>query len=255
MNCLIIRPEELVSSSEACLAGARCEHALVAHELKEGLTVRAAVLDGKRGSAKVISISASKICLSLLLSEDALPRIPIVWIVAVARPQTTKKVLQLAATLGIEELHLIRTSQVVKSYLQSPVLEPQNLETEILKGLEQSGDSRAPRVTLHRFFKPFIQESLPALRASFPQAQCVIADTRASGGNPCRPKTTQSCILAVGPESGWSEDEVRQFGEQGFTAISLGERFLRVDTACIYATAAIEALRASAENYCFKLRS
>lgn len=243
MNCLLVRPEEVLPSGEACLTGARREHALEAHELKAGITVRAALLGGRRGSATVLSVSEKEIRLSLDLSQEEIPRSDVMWIVAVARPQTMKKVIQLAATLGVCELHLIRTSQVVKSYLQSPVLEPANIENEVLKGLEQSGDSRAPAVFLHRFFRPFVEDVLPALRSTRPQSVCLIADTRAAAVPLPRLDISQSCLLAVGPESGWSDSEVQQFGDRGFSTISLGERFLRVETACVYATAAIEALR------------
>ncbi|MBN8549723.1 MAG: RsmE family RNA methyltransferase [Deltaproteobacteria bacterium] len=244
MNCLIIREEEVLSSGEACLTGLRRQHVLSAHELAPQLTVRAALLGGKRGSATVLSISDSEVRLALSLHEAPLERNPISWIVAVARPQTTKKVIQLAATLGVSELHLIRTSQVVKSYLQSLVLEPANIEAEILKGLEQSGDSIAPRVHLHKFFRPFMEDVLPALRSAGSGAQGMIADTRAPRSERMSLPKARSVLLAIGPEAGWSESEVTQFCSQGFAAISLGERFLRVDAACIYATAAIDALRA-----------
>ena len=40
-------------------------------------------------------------------------------------------------------------------------------------------------------------------------------------------------LLAVGPEGGWSDYELRMFAACGFETFGLGERTLRTDTACI----------------------
>lgn len=51
----------------------------------------------------------------------------------------------------------------------------------------------------------------------------------------------ESLALAVGPEGGWAEDELRLFAEAGWTAASLGERILRAETAAIAAMAVVNA--------------
>lgn len=51
-------------------------------------------------------------------------------------------------------------------------------------------------------------------------------------------------LLAVGPEGGWTEDELKWFQKSGWTAASLGDTILRAETAAIVATAlALDALR------------
>ena len=49
----------------------------------------------------------------------------------------------------------------------------------------------------------------------------------------------ESLVLAVGPEGGWTEDELRLFAESGWTAASLGRRILRAETAAIAAMAVV----------------
>jgi 16S rRNA (uracil1498-N3)-methyltransferase len=49
----------------------------------------------------------------------------------------------------------------------------------------------------------------------------------------------ESLVLAVGPEGGWTEDELRLFAEAGWTSASLGERILRAETAAIAAMAVV----------------
>jgi len=51
-------------------------------------------------------------------------------------------------------------------------------------------------------------------------------------------------ILAIGPEGGWAEDEMKWFRQSGWAAASLGGTILRAETAAIVATAlALDALR------------
>ena len=51
-------------------------------------------------------------------------------------------------------------------------------------------------------------------------------------------------VLAVGPEGGWTEDEMRWFRRTGWMAASLGDTILRAETASIVATAiALDELR------------
>ena len=48
-----------------------------------------------------------------------------------------------------------------------------------------------------------------------------------------------SLALAVGPEGGWTEDELRRFSAAGWRAASLGQNILRAETAAIAALAIV----------------
>jgi 16S rRNA (uracil1498-N3)-methyltransferase len=55
--------------------------------------------------------------------------------------------------------------------------------------------------------------------------------------------STGEAALAIGPEGGWTEDELTWFREAGWIAASLGPTILRAETAAIVASAlAIDAL-------------
>jgi 16S rRNA (uracil1498-N3)-methyltransferase len=54
---------------------------------------------------------------------------------------------------------------------------------------------------------------------------------------------SSSFILLVGPEGGWSDDEIRLFETRHLTAITMGGTILRVETAAIAAAAVVAALR------------
>lgn len=52
-------------------------------------------------------------------------------------------------------------------------------------------------------------------------------------------KTARKVILAIGPEGGFSEEEILVFKQSGYTLVSLGKRRLRTETAAIIASAII----------------
>jgi 16S rRNA (uracil1498-N3)-methyltransferase len=51
--------------------------------------------------------------------------------------------------------------------------------------------------------------------------------------------TEEDATLAVGPEGGWTADELQQFQQAGWISASLGATILRAETAAITATAII----------------
>jgi 16S rRNA (uracil1498-N3)-methyltransferase len=56
------------------------------------------------------------------------------------------------------------------------------------------------------------------------------------------PETGAAVAYAVGPEGGFSDNEAKRFLDAGFRQVWLGPSVLRVETAALYATAAIRTL-------------
>lgn len=55
---------------------------------------------------------------------------------------------------------------------------------------------------------------------------------------------SRNAALAIGPEGGWTEDELQWFRESGWATASLGDTILRAETAAIVAAAlAVDAMR------------
>jgi len=58
------------------------------------------------------------------------------------------------------------------------------------------------------------------------------------------PPGASGAVLAIGPEGGWTDEELRWFCEAGWAAASLGDTILRAETAAVVATAlALDVLR------------
>jgi 16S rRNA (uracil1498-N3)-methyltransferase len=53
------------------------------------------------------------------------------------------------------------------------------------------------------------------------------------------PPEAVAVALAIGPEGGWTDEEIKSFGEAGWASASLGPTILRAETAAIAATAIV----------------
>jgi len=246
MNSLIIFPEEFISPSHAVLRGARGRHVLETHALKVGVTVAGARLGGRRGHVHVERVSGDEVVLNTELEIEPLPLLPYELIVAVPRPQTVKKIAQLAAMVGVQRVHFVRSANSQKSYLHSSTLLPDALQGEMVKGLEQSGASLLPQICIHPRFRPFVEDYLCRLEG-LTQALKIVATPDAAQGlgglRGGREDVLQTVFAAVGPERGWNPYEMERFNQLGFLCVSLGERILRVECAVTWLVAQLSLLR------------
>jgi 16S rRNA (uracil1498-N3)-methyltransferase len=51
--------------------------------------------------------------------------------------------------------------------------------------------------------------------------------------------TGKGIMLAIGPEGGWTEEELQSFQQAGWISASLGNTILRAETAAVAATAVV----------------
>ena len=103
----------------------------------------------------------------------------------------------------------------------------------LIDGLMQAGTSILPTLETRRNFRKFVREELDAL---FPASARFVAHPSASGRSTIRQfddSTISRPLLAIGPEGGWTDEEVALLEERGFVRYSLGSRILRTDTATV----------------------
>jgi RsmE family RNA methyltransferase len=156
-------------------------------------------------------------------------------IVGLCRPQTVKKVIEVAVTVGIESLHFVRCERSEKSYLHSDVLSQAKMNTQVHQVLEQVWDARAPEIVIHPRFREFAEDVLGSQRrlmladcaSDLPDYSELLAVCSESDSN-----EQGSRWIAVGPEAGWNAFERTMFlNDLGAKAFSLGPRILRTEQA------------------------
>ncbi len=229
MNTLLLTPEEAAGARDGRVRLAddrRVAHVRTVHRAAAGAVVNAGVLGGRLGTARVVTLDEGGLELDLTLDREPPPPVPLVLVLALPRPKVVRRVLQAVTTLGVKRLALVAAWRVEKSYWESPLLADAAVHAELVLGLEQAGDTMLPTVSLHRLFKPFVEDELPALAA---ETRRLVAHPNAASA--CPRAVREPVTLAIGPEGGFTEYELGKLGAEGFAAVSLGPRVLRVEQA------------------------
>lgn len=226
MNLLLLTDEDIPDHGAIRIFGRRCKHLQTVLKVRPGDRLKAGLLNGKLGQATVISVTAEHVELELTLTTSPPEPLPVSLVLALPRPKMLKRILQTVASLGVKDLHLINSYRVEKSYWQSPWLLKKNIREQLVLGLEQGVDTTLPTVTLHKGFKPFVEDRLPSLVR---EKQAFFATP---GAYPrCPSNIKGAAVVVIGPEGGFIPYEITQLLATNCRPVTLGERILKVETA------------------------
>lgn len=244
MNLLIFDPAELEEANQLAtqggallrVRGERAKELFCVSKVQPGHSLRVGEYDGRLGQAQVLAASKEEILLQIELWPASIKQPLADAIVALPRPQILKKVLELSAMLGLGRLHVVMAERSEKSYAQSPVLGAEQIRRYFRKGLEQSIATRPPAFVFYRNFK-LLSRALQAEPLS--SKLRFVAEPKAGQqlfdlSDDIRLNMQEIPLIAIGPEAGWSSEELRRFTELGFQSFSLGERILRVEFALCF---------------------
>src|SRR5438874_8240961 len=154
---LLLHPDDFVGETRARIAGRRLENITRIGSDR----VRVGVVGGRMGVGTLVGPDE----LEVHLDSDPPAPLPLTLILAVPRPKVFNRVIAAATSMGIKRMFLINAWRVEKSYWKSPRLSPENIREHALLGLEQARDTILPAIELRRFFRPFVEDELPAIAA------------------------------------------------------------------------------------------
>lgn len=225
MNLLLLDPEQIHHQRTSITDARQLAHIREHLKLNTGDYIKIGQKNGLKGTAQVESITDQQLILNdIVLNQAPPPKLPLTLVLALPRPKVLRRVVMDAVTLGVEQLILIHSYRVEKSYWQTPFLN--QLDSYVALGLEQAGDTMWPQVQCFKRFRPFVEDVLPS----------VIADKSAFVAHPYAERSlpvalNQPCVLVVGPEGGFIPFEVALLQHNGCQPASLGNRILRTETA------------------------
>ena len=231
MNIILLTPDDWLDDRIAVLTDRRHQHVRSVIKAKAGDSLKVGLIGGGRGSGRVLHSDDTETRLETSLDQPAPPRHPCDVVLALPRPKMLRRVLRTIAEMGVVNLHIIHSARVEKSFWQSPLLSPEKVQAALMAGLERSGDTRCPIVSLHRRFRPFVEDQLPEL---IDNRICCIAPPDAPVGLGTQ---RSKAIVMLGPEGGFVPFEVELAQSIGAQPVHLGQRILSVDTAVTAALA------------------
>lgn len=228
MNLLLIEPDEIVEPGVAEVGGRKARHLAGVLRKGEGASVRVGELGGRLGGGVIERVHGGLARVRYTLSEPPPPAVPVRLVLALPRPPMLRRILGHATALGIKWLVLLHTARVEKSFWSSHSLRPAAVREQLQLGLEQARDTVLPDVQLCPRFLPFVEDQLDAWAG---EGRRLVAEP--GPDTPMASGSREPTTVAVGPEGGFVPFELEALAARGFTAVSLGPRILRVETAVV----------------------
>ena len=237
MNRILFEKDEIVDGI-ATFGGERAEHVMNVLHGEVGQVLKTGEIGGFIGTGVITGItrppsSVSSPEITIACSHDKRSLRPWVdLILAPPRPRVMKRLLPQLATMGVGRIFLVGAKKVEKDFWGATLLKPENYRPLLVDGLMQAGTSILPTLETRRNFRKFVKEELDTL---WPEAKRIVAHPYDGNRTIEQPERSnnRAILLAVGPEGGWTDEEVTLLEEHGFARYSLGSRILRTDTATI----------------------
>ncbi|MDD2943115.1 MAG: RsmE family RNA methyltransferase [bacterium] len=255
MNLLLFEKDEVLAEGRVLIGPHRRRAVLERHTLEVGRTYTAGIVDGPLGVALVTDIGTDKIELEFLAKRQSPSFSSSSLILAAPRPQMFKRILEAAGSLGIERIIIVSSERSQKSYISSHSYDEAEMRYRLWLGLEQAMVTCMPEVlvlgavqALARQIDDLFPEDkfirlLAATGAQSSLTEMVMSHCRSDLNGLGMPSRH---VFAIGPESGWSEEEEELFvSAMRFHSVSLGDRVLRVETAVYVTFAQLQLL-----NFC-----
>ena len=235
MNRILFEKGEIEDGVATC-GGERAAHILGVLHGEVGQVLKTGEVDGMIGTGEIVEIVRGeepavrvKVCHD---QESLRPWIDLV--LAPPRPRVMKRLLPQLAALGVGRIVLVGAKKVEKDFWGATLLKEENHRPLLIDGLMQAGTSILPTLEARRNFRRFVETELDAL---FPTVRRIVAHPYAAPSRVSLSSRTSLSedrpLLAIGPEGGWTDEEVALLESKGFERYSLGPRILRTDTATI----------------------
>ena len=232
VNLLLFEPGEIDDAGIVSLSDRRARHVQDVLRATTTQQLRIGTIDGPLGTARIQAIDGCSVTLQCTLDRDIPQRPAVDLLLALPRPKVLRRLWAQLAAMGVGRIILTNAERVERNYFDTHVLRPDVYRPLLVEGLQQARDTRLPLVSVHRRFRVLVEDELSALSDAstrifaHPATDRAIASAVGHGA-------TQRVLLAVGPEGGWNPFELDLLARAGFTAVGMGPRTLRSDTACI----------------------
>jgi len=217
--------EEPIIEAQATLAGPEAHHLAHVMRTKVGEVVTLFDGAGQEHTARVTKIERATIRLEVLSSAAVDREVPCPLVVGVSLPKGDRQrwLVEKLVELGVTRFVPLTTARGVAQPTDGALA---RLGRSVIEAAKQCERNRLMEIAAPQKWNDFISQAAPgALRlVAHPGMATQLTQLPA-------PSREGGVMAAVGPEGGLTDEEVRAATEAGWTAVDLGPRILRVETA------------------------
>jgi 16S rRNA (uracil1498-N3)-methyltransferase len=238
MTTRIFQAVALHPNSQLTLDAAASHHLARVLRARVGETIIIFNGEGGEYTATITTIDKKAVHLAIGIFTARECESPLdIWLAqGIARGEKMDYLLQKAVELGVKKIiPLITERGNVRLTADRNNKKWQHWQALVQSACEQCGRNRIPAIAAPQLFNHWLGEVDIADARAFELAPT--AEQRLSDININR---TARVILLIGPEGGLSDAEITAAQAKGLTALALGPRILRTETAAVAAVAALQ---------------
>jgi 16S rRNA (uracil1498-N3)-methyltransferase len=219
-----------ISGNTAALTGAHADHLIRVLRARVGQEFDIAADDSVR-HARIVTIQAGRVEFELGEAISTASTANITLLLAVFKFDRLEWAIEKCTELGVSRIVPIIARRTDSHLASAATKRAERWRKIAIQAAEQSRRAGPPDISDPIKVKDAISLA-GALRIvlSESEQQTQLRDALASH------KMDEDILLAIGPEGGWTDDELQIFEKSGWTAASLGPTILRAETAAIAAT-------------------
>ncbi len=211
------------------LGGQEAQHLIKVMRAKPGDVVE--LFDGTdmQWQAEVTDIRRNDATLTLLSSElmSREPSIALTLGIALPKGDRQKWVIARLVELGVQCVVPLTTEYGVAQPVEKAI---GRLRRQVIEASKQCGRNKLMEITAPQSFGQFIEQAEGQRWIAHPLSAPGASEHQSPSS---LQSTTGQAAIAIGPEGGFSMDEVQQAEAQGWQALDLGARILRIETAAL----------------------
>jgi len=224
--------ESPITGDRALLVGSEAHHLL--HVMRASRGTRVILFDGSGAefSAEVCRLGRADVELNVIERQAIDRELPIPLVLGVALPKGDRQkwLVEKAVELGVARIVPLRTARGVAQPVDQALA---RLARTVIEASKQCGRNRLLELSEPQGWEEFVSEDRGA------QWRLVAhpAVRHAQGISPTLPEiphsTKSPILMGIGPEGGFSPEEIELALASGWRLVDLGGRILRTETAAI----------------------
>jgi 16S rRNA (uracil1498-N3)-methyltransferase len=194
------------------------------------------VANGFLHRAEVLRVGESEVVFTLHEELEADAALPVHLLMAVFKFDHMEWGIEKATELGVSRITPVIARRTEKHLAQAATKRVERWRRIVREAAQQSRRSDVPAVD-----DPVTLKS--ALEGTDAGRKLLLAETEQENSlRAALVDGVQSVALAIGPEGGWTAEEMKLFEAAGWKSVTLGPRILRAETAAIAALAVCAAM-------------
>ena len=221
-----------VKGNRATLTGKHADHLVRVLRARVGQEFDVAA-NGVVRRARVIAIEDSRVEFELGDEVPLQPAPKIVLLLAIFKFDRMEWAIEKCTELGVAQIVPVIARRTDAHLASAATKRADRWRRIVLQAAEQSRRSNPPEIAAPAKLSAAIS-SVNALRIVLSESE---QQMHLSDAMEAQSTGNEEITLAIGPEGGWTPEELRDFQQAGWISASLGDKILRAETAAIVAMA------------------